>query len=108
MLSATNLLKSAAVAGVLTLGGLAASAAPASADTFETRCSGYGDCYRVRCDDWHNDCVRVGYRGDYYRSDYYHHDRRWVCDADGDDCHWAYYGDRYYDYGPNVGFGFHF
>ncbi len=104
MLSTANLLKSAAVAGVLTLGGIAASAVPASADTIETRCNGYGDCYRVRCDDWHNDCVRMGY----YRSDYYHRDRRWVCDADGDDCHWAYYGDRDYYYGPHVGFGFHF
>jgi len=106
MLSTANLLKSAAVAGVLTLGGLAASAVPASADTYETRCNGYGDCYRVRCDDWHNDCVRMGY----YRSDYYHrNDRRWVCDRDGDDCHWAYYGDRDYYYDrPHVGFGFNF
>lgn len=106
MLNPANLLKSAAVAGVLTLGGLAASVAPASADYVTTRCNGYGDCYRVRCDNDGDDCVRTGY----YRSDYYHRDRRWVCDADGDDCHWAYYGDRYYrdDYGPHIGFGFHF
>ena len=82
---------------------------PASADTIETRCSGYGDCYRVRCDDYHEDCVRMGY----YNSGYYNNGyRRWVCDADGDDCHWVYdngyhYRHYYYDH-PGVSFGFHF
>lgn len=106
MLRTANLLKGVAAAGLLTLGALGASATPASADSIETRCNGFGDCYRVRCDDWHQDCVRIGY----YRSDYYGSNRRWVCDADGDDCHWAYYGSRYYrDYDrPGVSFGFHF
>ncbi len=106
MLNASNLLKGAAVAGLLGLGALGASAVPASADTIETRCNGFGDCYRVRCDDWHQDCARVGYE----RSDYYHGGRRWVCDADGDDCHWSYsnsYYNGYYDR-PGVNFGFHF
>jgi len=105
MLRTSNLLKGAAGAGLLVLGALGASATPASADSIETRCNGFGDCYRVRCDDWHQDCVRVGYS----RSDYYGSNRRWVCDADGDDCHYAYYGDRYRDYDrPGVSFGFHF
>jgi hypothetical protein len=105
MLNASNLLKGAALAGLLGLGGLGATAIPASADTIETRCNGFGDCYRVRCDDWHQDCVRMGYE----RSEYYYNSgRRWICDADGEDCHWAYYGDhRYYDR-PGVSFGFHF
>lgn len=107
MLKASNLLKGAAAAGLLALGAIGASAVPASADTIETRCSGYGDCYRVRCDDWHQDCVRMGY----YRSDYDRPGRRWVCDADGDNCHWAYsdyYRDHYYYDHPGVSFGFHF
>ena len=110
MLNASNLLKGAAVAGLLGLGALGASAVPASADTIETRCSGYGDCYRVRCDDFHEDCVRIGYYNSGYYNGYYNNGRRWVCDADGDDCHWVYYNGyryRYYDR-PGVSFGFHF
>ena len=105
MLNASNLLKGAAVAGLLGLGALGASTVPAAADTIETRCSGFGDCYRVRCDDYHEDCVRIGY----YSSGYYNNGyRRWVCDSDGDNCHWAYYRDRYdYDH-PGLSFGFHF
>ena len=108
MLNASNLLKGAAVAGLLGLGALGASAVPASADTIETRCSGFGDCYRVRCDDYHEDCVRLGY----YSSGYYNPGyRRWVCDADGDNCRWVYdngyYRYHYYDR-PGVSFGFHF
>ncbi|MDE2183679.1 MAG: hypothetical protein KGJ78_11730 [Alphaproteobacteria bacterium] len=36
------------------------------------------------------------YHGGYYDRDGYYNrhdsdrDRRWVCDADGDDCHWEY------------------
>jgi hypothetical protein len=103
MLTASNLLKSAAVAGLLAFGATGAAVTPASADTFETHCNSFGDCYRMRCNDWHEDCVRVGY----YRSDYDNDRRRWVCDSDGDDCHWQYDSDRYYDR-PNVDFGFHF
>lgn len=40
---------------------------------------------------WHNSYHRQ-YDND--RDGYYHHsgdrDRRWVCDSDGDDCHWSY------------------
>ncbi len=104
MLNASNLLKSAAIAGLVGFGAMGAAVAPASADSIETRCSSYGDCYRVRCNDWHEDCVRTGY----YRSDYDRDRRRWVCDADGDDCHWQYYdGYRYYNR-PSVDFGFRF
>jgi hypothetical protein len=107
MLNMSNLLKGAAVASLLGFGALGATVTPASADTIETRCNGFGDCYRVRCDDFHDDCVRVGY----YSSSYSHAGRRWVCDADGDDCHWAYYNDDYYYhhyYRPGVSFGFRF
>lgn len=108
MLNASNLLKGVAVAGLLGLGALGASAVgavSASADTIESRCNGFGDCYRVRCDDYHEDCVRIGY----YSSGYTGY-RRWVCDADGDNCRWVYdngYRYRYYDR-PGVSFGFHF
>jgi len=103
MLNVSNLLKGAAVAGLLGLGAIGATAVPASADTIETRCNGFGDCYRVRCDDWHEDCVRIGYERSYYSSG-----RRWVCDADGDNCHYAYYGERHYYDRPGVSFGLHF
>ncbi len=104
MLSTSNLLKSAAVAGLLAFGVTGAAVTPASADTIETRCNSFGDCYRMRCNDWHEDCVRMGY----YRSDYDRDRRRWVCDADGDDCHWQYYdGYRYYNR-PSIHFGFGF
>ncbi len=109
MLNASNLLKGAAIASLLGLGALGASVVPASAHTIETRCSGFGDCYRVRCDDYHEDCVGL----DYYNSGYYGSSyRRWVCDADGDNCRWVYddgyrYRYRYYDR-PGVSFGFHF
>jgi len=106
MLNASNLLKGAAVAGLLGLGALGASALPASADTIETRCNGFGDCYRVRCDDYHEGCVRIGYYSSGYYSPGY---RRWVCDADGDNCHWAYHDGSYHYYEhPGVSFGFHF
>jgi hypothetical protein len=93
----------------LSLGAFGAGTVPASADSIETRCDGYGDCYRVHCDDFHEDCVRVGY----YRSDYDRPGRHWACDADGDNCHWAYYGGDYYTEHhyyerPGVSFGFHF
>ncbi|HKD23034.1 MAG TPA: hypothetical protein VKB71_13545, partial [Rhizomicrobium sp.] len=71
-----------------------------------TRCDSDGDrCYRVHCD-WDGDnCYRESSYNNYYNRDYYHrynrgyyggyyggyHDRRYVCDADGDDCHWTNY-----------------
>ena len=55
-------------------------------------------CAPGYCDDYgcHN-----YYRHGYYDHDGYYHrdgdryrerdgDRRWVCDSDGDDCHWTY------------------
>jgi hypothetical protein len=105
MLNISNIMKSAAVAGLVGLGFAGASATPAAADSYETRCSGYGDCYRVRCDDDGDNCYRTGYYGsDYYREHDYYGGRRWVCDSDGDNCHWSY---RNY-YRPGVSFGFHF
>lgn len=95
----TNTLKIAAGAGLLALG-LAASATPAQAYTMQ-RCNDDG-CYRVRCDDDGDNCVRISsyYGSSYYvrRSyqpiydrPYYHVDSRYLCDADGDDCHWTHY-----------------
>jgi len=102
------------------LGTLGLSSTPALADHVRTQCDRDGDyCWRVWCDhDW-DDCHRIdgsgyhrygyyrrsyyggyGYGGGYYRryNDYdYNGGRRWVCDADGDDCHWTYGGYRYYD-----------
>jgi hypothetical protein len=99
-----------AVAGLLGLGFLGASSTPALADHVRTQCDRDGDyCWRVWCDrDW-DDCHPVpgsGYnRYSYYRrptfysnygSNYgsydgsYYHERRVVCDWDGDDCRPAY------------------
>lgn len=104
MLNASNLLKSAAVAGLLGLGFAGVTATPAAAETYETHCNGFGDCYRMRCNDWHEDCERIGY----YNSDYDRNHRRWVCNSDGDNCRWSYYDGYRYDDEPGVNFGFHF
>ncbi len=100
LLTVSNALKTAAVAALLGVGLMGAGVAPASADTVRTQCYG-GDCYRVRCNDFGYDCVNIGYEEPAYRP--FH--SRWVCDADGDNCHWArIYDDRAYrdwddDYG---------
>lgn len=88
-LTMNKTLMSAAVAALLGVGLAGAGTTVASADTIRTRCVG-DDCYRVQCNDWGYDCVDIGYRQQYdrpYRS-------RYICDADGDDCHWS----RTYDY----------
>lgn len=84
----------------------AATATVASAHYTYTQCDRDGDrCWRVRCDNDGDECRRVDnyYRGSSYYSHrpYYHnYNRQWVCDRDGDDCHWSYYGR------PGVSFGF--
>ena len=54
-----------------------------------TQCYDDG-CYRVRCNDYGDDCVNIGY---VERADRPFHSR-YVCDAYGDDCRWT----RVYDY----------
>lgn len=86
----SNTLKFTAAAAVIGLAA-AATTAPARADTIRTNCVG-DSCIRVQCDDWGDNCVRIAsyYRGDAYdRRDYTPYQTRYVCDADGDDCHWA-------------------
>lgn len=101
MLNLSNTLKTVAIAAFVGAGALGASLSSASADTIETRCNGFGECYRVRCDDYRDTCWRVGYYGSGYTPG-----RRWVCDADGEDCHWSSYdSDGYYHrhyYAPGV------
>ena len=107
-----NALKITAVAAVLGLGGMAASATSASADTYKTRCHG-DDCVRLQCDDWGGNCLRIGYfdraappvarpyeysrtytyygrpdsDSDYYYESgpYYHYDNHFDSDYDYDD-----------------------
>lgn len=106
-------LKTTALAALFGLGFIAAS--PALAHRVYTRCDNDGDrCWRVVCDDDGDDCRRTssysngyhsyynGYRSynnNYYNNNgYYDRDRsyynggyrRWVCDSDGDRCHWSY------------------
>lgn len=101
----SNSTKILAVAGIAGAAALLGSVSTASARTF-TRCDG-DHCVRVHCD-WNGDnCWR---EASYYRSDYHDYDRdrgyyggyyggygdysahrRWVCDTDGDDCHWQYW-----------------
>ena len=64
----SNILKTAAVAGLMGLGLTATSTAPANAATYQ-RCNSYG-CYRVHCDD-RGYCYRTGGRDYYTDSDYY-------------------------------------
>ena len=105
MLKLTDVMKTTAVAGLFGLGMVAATATPALAHYSYTRCDNDGDtCWRVVCDNDGDDCRRVstwhaGYNYDrryqwnrgYYNNSYYGgRDRHWVCDSDGDRCHWSY------------------
>lgn len=78
-------LKLTALAGLIGLGLCGATAAPAAATTYETRCYG-DDCYQVRCNDFGYNCSRTEYFGEV---DYARHRDRLMCDEDGDDCHWV-------------------
>ena len=89
LLTVSRVLKTAAVAALLGVGLVGAGATSASAEIIKTRCFG-DDCYRVRCNDWGFDCVNIGYEEHAYRP----FRSRYVCDADGDYCHWV----RTYDY----------
>jgi hypothetical protein len=103
-----RIMKLGAAAGLLALGLTAASAVPANAAYYASRCDSDG-CYRVRCHDDGFGCVRVS---SYYGSDYmaprdyddmddpYYHSRaRYLCDSDGDYCHWTHtYRDGYDTY----------
>jgi hypothetical protein len=111
MMHFSKTLKTTALAGLFGLGFLAAS--PALAHRVYTRCDSDGDrCYRVVCDDDGDDCRRTSSYNGYYNNGYYNNGyrsyynsynsdrynryynnygyRRWVCDSDGDRCHWSY------------------
>lgn len=92
LLTVSRVLKSAAVAALLGVGLAGAGATSASAEIIKTRCFG-DDCYRVRCNDWGFDCVNIGYRDRDFRP----YRSRYVCDADGEYCHWTRVYDRDYD-----------
>lgn len=109
----SNTVKSLALASALGLAGLAATATTASAHYTTTRC--YGDrCEVLRCDYDGDGCYTVnsyyrdeGYRGGGYYGGY--NRAHWVCDEDGDDCHWSY-GYGYYGrphYRSHIGIGVH-
>lgn len=90
----------AAVAGI----GLAGAASNSALADY-TQCDRDGDhCWRVHTGYYDRDDYYRGYRP--YDSGYYgyNYNRRWVCDEDGDNCHWAY---GYYSR-PHVGFSFGF
>jgi hypothetical protein len=87
-----NILKTAAVAGLIGLGVSATTATPAAASNY-TRCGAYG-CYTVHCS-WRGNCYRTsGYYGarpyyrpsGYYAPGYYYRSAR-VCDRWG--CHYV-------------------
>lgn len=98
--------KMAALAAVASLGWLAAGSSAALADYTTTRCDADGDhCWVMRCEDDGDDCVRIrSYDRDSYYRGYDRPRARWVCDGDGDRCHWVY-GGGYYER-PHVGFSF--
>ncbi len=103
-------LKTTALAGLFGLGFVVAMTSPAAAHRAYTRCDDDGDrCVRVVCDDDGDDCrsysTNTGYYGNRgynnYYNGYYDRDRynrgyynsgyrHWVCDSDGDRCHWSY------------------
>jgi hypothetical protein len=94
----SRITKLGVAAGLLALGLTAASAVPADAAYYVSRCDSYG-CYRVRCHDDGFGCTRVSpyYSSDYMaprnydRDDpYYHATSRYLCNSDGDDCYWTH------------------
>jgi hypothetical protein len=110
MLSLSRIAKLGAATGLLALGLSVASAVPASAAYYASRCDSYG-CYRVRCHDDGFGCTRVSsyYSSDYmvpreYDRDYdmddpyYHATARYLCNSDGDYCHWTHTYRDSFDY----------
>jgi hypothetical protein len=95
-------LKTTALAGLFGAGLFVATATPALAYRSYTQCDNDGDrCWRVVCDNDGDDCRReqINYydynrRYDWNRDRYYRgyerNYRHWVCDEDGDRCHWSY------------------
>lgn len=92
MKSLRNTAGYAALAAFVGLGAVAAST-PASAYVYRTDCMG-DECYRVRCDNDGDYCVRVGYRS-YEPVRYQRYESRYVCDSFGDNCRYIRSG--YYD-----------
>jgi hypothetical protein len=98
-----NMLTTAALAGLLGFGALAATTGSATAYT--TRHCDADGCWTTNCDD-DGYCHRVWDRHYYTESRFYrgngyydrnewrdydqNHRRTWVCDAYGNDCHWTY------------------
>ena len=85
-----NGLEMVALAALLGVGGLAATATTASAHYVTTRCDDDDDrCGAVICDDDGDDCEPAPAYRSWDRGE-----RRprahWVCDDDGERCHWAY------------------
>jgi len=113
MTTTSNILKTAAVAGLIGLGLAATTSSPASARTY-SRCDSDG-CYRVSCD-WRGYCYRTSrdyYRRSYYAPSYYapsygpsygegYYRSVRVCDRWG--CHWV----RRYEPRTHVEFGVRF
>ena len=100
-----------AAAGLIGIGAGLALTGSASAQTVQRHCSAYG-CWRVDCFSA-GSCRRVWDENRYYRRHYSEtaydvrranghydgnrwiehnqdHRRSWVCDEDGDSCHWVY------------------
>ena len=101
MSTISNMLKTAAAAGVLGLVAVAGSALPAAAHTY-TRCDADGDrCVQIQCDWDGDDCWR---RSQYSQSPYYYGRGRWSCDEDRDNCRWSY-GQQGYDDGYDHNYG---
>jgi len=82
---------------IFTLSGIAVAALactallsqPASARTYE-RCDADGDhCVRVKCDRDGDSCWQ---QSEYSRNNRYGGEGNWVCDNDGDRCHYVYAG----------------
>ncbi|HEV2562617.1 MAG TPA: hypothetical protein VGT78_10790 [Rhizomicrobium sp.] len=88
MLSISNVMKTAAVAGLVAFATGNAMVKPAHADTYATRCDDDSErCFAVRCDDAGDNCIRAS-SYHYYRHQVYRTRSRYVCDDDGYNCRW--------------------
>lgn len=76
----------------LGLGSATLLSTPAVARTYE-RCDADGDhCVRIKCD---YDGDRCWKESEYARKEHYRRPGRWVCNSDGDRCHYEYTGRRW-------------